>query len=98
MKRTLMITLVLSTSLLAACGSNDKMMDMNGQMSALKADNSSAMSKATEALDAANTAKADAASAKSDAAEALSTANAAKAQSGSTNSKLDSMFKKAMYK
>ncbi len=99
MKRSFAATLLpvaLTTIALAGCASKaavepDAMADLKQQISSLKDGNASAMSKAEEALSAAN-------SAKSDAANALSVANEAKAASSATDAKIDQMFKKAMYK
>lgn len=99
MKRTFAATVLpvaLTTIALAGCASNadvvnEEMADLKQQVSSLQDGNASAMSKAEEALSAAN-------SAKSDAANALSVANEAKAASAATDEKIDQMFKKAMYK
>ncbi|MCB1755706.1 MAG: hypothetical protein KDJ38_09300 [Gammaproteobacteria bacterium] len=99
MKRTLTATvlpIVLASAALAGCASKgdmmpDEMADLKSQISSLKEGNASSMSKAEEALAAANAAK-------SDAANALSVANEAKSMSEATDAKIDQMFKKAMYK
>ncbi len=98
MKRILVATIlpvVLASAGLAGCASNavttDELEDLKKQVSEAKSGNADAMGKAEEALAAANSAKADAAN-------ALSVANEAKSMSEATESKLDQMFKKAMYK
>ncbi|HBR95819.1 MAG TPA: hypothetical protein DD979_00360 [Gammaproteobacteria bacterium] len=98
MKRTFAATalpIMLATVALGGCATQaenvDEMADIKQQISALQDGNSSAMSKAEEALSAANSAKADAAN-------ALTAANEAKSMSADTDAKIDQMFKKAMYK
>jgi hypothetical protein len=100
MKRTLITTalpILLASLALGGCASkaSDKGMgsmdDLKQQITDLKSGNAASMSKAEEALSTANAAKADSAN-------ALSVANEAKKMSSQTDSKIDSMFKKAMQK
>ena len=95
MKSTLVASVVLASAALAGCAGSsvtpDDFADLKKQVSSLKDGNADAMSKADAAM---TTAK----SAQSDAAAALSAANEAKAMSSATDSKIDQMFKKAMYK
>jgi murein lipoprotein len=86
--------MVAATSVIAGLGGCASTSDLN----TLRADVDSAKADASAARAEAAAASKAAAEAKAMASDAMNTANAAKAQSAETETKIDRMFKKAMYK
>jgi murein lipoprotein len=84
LRRLALISLVGMSAGLAGCATTSDLDALRSQVDAASAD--------------ASAAKAEAAEAKAMAAEAINTANEAKATSQETETKIDRMFKKAMYK
>ena len=84
LRKLALISLVTMSAGMAGCASTSDLDALRSQVDAASAD--------------ASAAKADAADAKAMAAEAINTANEAKATSEATETKIDRMFKKAMYK
>jgi len=92
--RSRVLAAVAATSLvvgLSGCASTSDLNALRAEVDSAKADASAAKAEAAAASKAA-------AEAKAMASDAVSTANAAKATSEETETKIDRMFKKAMYK
>jgi len=92
--RSRMLAIVAATSIvvgLGGCATTSELNNLRAEVDAVKADASSAKAEAAAASQTANAAKAMAS-------DAVNTANEAKATSEETETKIDRMFKKAMYK
>ena len=94
MYRSRVLAIVAATSVVVGLGGCASTSDLN----ALRADVDSAKADASAARAEAAAASKEAAEAKAMASDAMNTANAAKAQSAETETNIDRMFKKAMYK
>ncbi|UCC55510.1 MAG: hypothetical protein JSU75_09095 [Gammaproteobacteria bacterium] len=92
--RSRMLAMAAAASVVAGLGGCASTSDLN----AMRADIDAAKAEASAARAEAAAASKAAAEAKAMASDAMSTANAAKAQSAETETKIDRMFKKAMYK
>jgi murein lipoprotein len=84
LRRLALISMVSLSAGLAGCATTSDLDALRGQVDAASAE--------------ASAARAEAAEAKAMAAEAITTANEARATSQETETKIDRMFKKAMYK
>jgi len=92
--RSRMLAVVVATGIIAGlggCASTNDMNTLRADVDAARAEASAAKAEATAASQAASRAEAMAS-------DAMNTANAAKASSAETETKIDRMFKKAMYK
>ncbi len=94
LNRSRIVTMAAATALVAGlggCATTSQLDELRADVDAAKADASAAKAEAAAASK-------DAAEARAMAADAVNTANEAKATSEETETKIDRMFKKAMYK
>jgi murein lipoprotein len=92
--RTRILAMVAAAGMVASlggCATTSQLNDLQAEVDAAKADASAAKAEAAAASKTANEARAMAS-------DAVNTANEAKATSEETETKIDRMFKKAMYK
>jgi murein lipoprotein len=91
LRKLALVSLVAVSAGLGGCATTSNLDELRSQVDAVSAEASAAKAEASSA-------KAEAAEAKAMAAQAIDTANEAKATSQETETKIDRMFKKAMYK
>jgi murein lipoprotein len=91
LRKLALVSMVAAVGGLTGCASTSDLDALRSQVNAAAADASAAKADASAA-------RADASDAKSMAQQAMDTANAAMSKSEETETKIDRMFKKAMYK